>query len=99
MEGLLHGLFVGLIGISITFIVMVVLIFCINLNKNIFAFISGENKKKTSVNKEKEEDGTAVTDPKVIAAISAAVNCYYAENVSATYKRTEFVVRSIRKRI
>lgn len=98
IDKLIQGLTVSVIGIGITFIVMFALILLIYLTKYIFAYTNKPENNAKATPLQSQDIAEDEIDPETVAAISAAIACYYAPK-GADAPRAGFIVRSIKKRI
>lgn len=107
LDKLIEGLIVSAIGIGVTFLLMYVLVLCINLFK---FFVGGKgkapktdnglpqifsyNQKQTTNQTDSKEYAQSEINKKTVAAITAAVACYLQ---SEGKTEGDFIVRKIRK--
>lgn len=99
-----EGLLVSVIGIGVTFVLMILLILFIYLVKysllglsKIFEEKPSQNNKIKEIEPQNVEQNFNSLDPKIIAAISAAVNYYMQAEIGKP--KAGFIVKTIRKRV
>ena len=102
LNKLVDGLIVSGIGIGTTFSIMLLLILSIYLVKIIISGINNINKEPVKVSKKitKPDNNVVIEeniDPKIVAAITAAVTCYIKEEGRIAGPKAGFIVRNIRR--